>query len=183
MMFSFAHPHQVLTALSTYAGHFYGSMLWDLYGEAAWEVYRSWNTCVKQTWDIPRCSHIYLVEGFLSGDIPCTRKKILCQYVIFFKKLQVSPLREVRLLASVVARNRGSVTGKNLEHLREVFNLDPWTQHVGQFKANNTGYIVPEVDKWRAALLQKLLDQRRDMVACEEVMETITSLINSLCSS
>ena len=119
----------------------------------------------------------------MSGDIPSTRKKILCQYVNFFKKFQASPLREVRLLASVVARDRGSVTGKNLEHLREVFSLDPWTQHVGQFKTKYKGYIVPETDKWRDALLQKLLDQRRDMVACEEEVETITSLIDSLCSS
>ena len=140
-------------------------------------------TCVKLTWDIPRWSHNYLVEGLVSGDIPCTRKKTFRQYVNFLKKLQVSPLKEVRLLASVVARDRGSVTGKNLQHLREVFNLDPWTQHVGQFKTNYTGYIVPEVDKWRAALLQKLLDQHRNMVACEEELETITSLIDSLCSS
>ena len=70
-----------------------------------------------------------------------------------------------------------------MEHLREEFNLDPWTQHVSQFKAKYTGYTVPEVDKWRPALLKKLLDQRRDMDACEEDVETITSLIDSLCSS
>ena len=30
LMFSFASPQQVLSAVNVYAGHFYGSMLWDL---------------------------------------------------------------------------------------------------------------------------------------------------------
>ena len=34
----------------------------------------------------------------------------------------------MRLLANVVGKDMGSVTGRNLLHLKEVFNLDPWTQ-------------------------------------------------------
>ena len=66
---------------------------------------------------------------------------------------------------------------------RDEFNLDPWTQPVGKFKIEYTGYMVPEQDMWRLPLLQRLLDQRRDMVACEEEVEEITGLIDSLCSS
>ena len=123
------------------------------------------------------------MDNFLAGDLPSTRKKVLCQYVNFFKKLRVSPLREVRLLASVVGKDLGSVTGRNLLHLQEVFNLDPWTKPTGLFKQMYTGYMVPEVDSWRLPLLVRLLDQRRDMVVCEEEVETITGLIDSLCSS
>jgi hypothetical protein len=183
LMFSFASPHQVLSAVNVYAAHFYGSMLWDLSSEAAWQAYRSWNTCVKLAWDIPRWTHNYFVDNLLAGEIPSTRKKVLCHFVNFFRKLRLCPLREVRLLASVVGRDMGSVTGRNLLHLNEVFNLDPWTQPVGLFKKMYTGYMLPEVDRWRLSLLQRLLDQRRDMVACEEEVETITGLIDSLCST
>ena len=34
-MFEFAHPAQVLQAVNVYASHFYGSMLWNLYGVGA----------------------------------------------------------------------------------------------------------------------------------------------------
>jgi hypothetical protein len=182
-MFSFANPNQVLSAVNIYAAHFYGSMLWDLSSEAAWQVYRSWNTCVKLAWDIPRWTHNYFVDGLLAGQIPSTRKKILCQFVNFFKRLRSSPLREVRLLANVVGKDMGSVTGCNLLHLKEVFNLDPWTQPVGLFKKMYSGYSVPEVDSWRLPFLQRLLEQRRDMGACDEEVDAITGLIDSLCSS
>ena len=46
-LFSFALPLQVLGAVTVYSCHFYGSMLWDLFGENAGKVYRSWNTCMK----------------------------------------------------------------------------------------------------------------------------------------
>ena len=62
-MFAFAKPAQVLEAVTVYASHFYGSMLWDLYGEGANQVYRSWNTCVKLAWDIPRMTHNYFVDS------------------------------------------------------------------------------------------------------------------------
>ena len=35
MMFSWAHPRQVLEAIRVYTASFYGSMLYDLYGEEA----------------------------------------------------------------------------------------------------------------------------------------------------
>ena len=56
-MFSFALPEQVLSAVSVYTAHFYGAMLWDLYGEMSGQVFRSWNTCVKLAWGLPRSTH------------------------------------------------------------------------------------------------------------------------------
>ena len=44
-MFGFAHPSQVLNSVQIYTCHFYGSMLWDLFGEMSGQVYRAWNTC------------------------------------------------------------------------------------------------------------------------------------------
>ena len=42
--FSFARPEDILHAVSVYAGHWYGAMLWDLYGERFAQLYRSWST-------------------------------------------------------------------------------------------------------------------------------------------
>ena len=182
-MFSFAHPSQVLTSVSVYSAHFYGSMLWDLSSVAAGQVYRTWNTCVKLAWDVPRWTHNYFVDNLLGGDLPPVKKKLQCQYVNFFQKLRKSPLREVRILASVVGRDMESVTGKNLLMLEREFGLDPWIQTATTFKSKNIGYTIPSEDKWRLSLLQRLLNQRREMVACDEGVKDITELIESLCST
>ena len=92
-MFSFAYPSQILSSVSVYSAHFYGSMLWDLSSESAGQVCRSWNTCVKLAWDVPRWTHNYLVDNLLGGDLPPVKKKLMCQYVNFFQKLRKSPLR------------------------------------------------------------------------------------------
>ena len=49
-MFGFAHPAQVIQAVYVYAAHFYRSMLWNLCGLGASQVFRSWYTCVKLAW-------------------------------------------------------------------------------------------------------------------------------------
>ena len=76
-MFHFAHPAQVLQAVNVYASHFYGSMLWNLYGPGANQVLRSWNTCAKLAWGVPRWTHNYFVEHVLSCGIPSARQRIL----------------------------------------------------------------------------------------------------------
>ena len=60
-MFSWAAPADILKVLKTYCSAFYGSMLWDLGGEKAGQVYRSWNTAVKLTWSCPRWTRTFLV--------------------------------------------------------------------------------------------------------------------------
>ena len=181
-MFQFAHPNQVLTAVSMYSAHFYGAMLWDLYGEAAGMVFKSWNTCVKLTWDIPRSTHNYFVE-MLAGSLPSLRQKLLCQFVGFCHKLRSSASWEVRILAGIVGSDVGSTTGKNLKNIEEEFQVCPWSNSTGTFKSVYKGYQVPPEDSWRLPLLRKLLEQRREMITCDEDTGAITSLIDSLCFS
>ena len=76
-LFSFALPLQVLGAVTVYSCHFYGSMLWDLFGENAGKVYRSWNTCVKLVWNVPRNTHNYFVENLLAKSFYSVRAQIL----------------------------------------------------------------------------------------------------------
>ena len=133
-MFSFAEPFQVLQAINTYCGHFYGAMLWDLYGDEAMKVFRSWNTAVKDVWGVPRSTHTYLVEHMLGLGLPSVKHKLVCQYVGFFRKLQSSASWEVRVLSQIVARDAQSVTDRNLLHIKKEYCLDPWSMTVGAFK-------------------------------------------------
>ena len=182
-MFSFAHPAQILQAVRVYAAHFYGSMLWDLYGKAANQVFRSWNTCVKLAWGVPRWTHNYYVEHVLSAGIPHVRQQIICQYLGFFKNLRSSASPEIQLLVNMVGRDAGSVLGSNLLRIEEEFGLDPWGTSSVKLGQVYKYYAVPEVDEWRLPLLVKLLDQRREMSVCEERSVAVSELIDSLCHS
>ena len=181
-MFDFAHPDQVLSAVSTYSCHFYGSMLWDLSGSMAGQVFRSWNTCVKLAWSIPRSSHNYFVDG-LAGSLPSVKKKLLCQYVTFASKLATSVSREVRIMSAVFSNDIQSVTGRNLANIEQLFNLDPRREPVGSFKEKMVGHETPASDEWRLPLLRKLLNKRREFSACDDETSTLDELIESLCAS
>ena len=182
-MFEFANPVQVLQAVRVYAAHLYGSMLWNLYGVGASQVFRSWNTCVKLAWGVPRWTHNYFVEHVLSAGIPHVRQQVLCQYLGFTKKLLDSDSPEIKLLANLVARDAGAVTGSNLLNIEAEFGVDPWNCSSAQLADKYKVYDVPDEDQWRLPLLVKLLDQRREISACEERTKTVSELIDSLCHS
>ena len=119
----------------------------------------------------------------LAGPLPCIRKKLLCQFVGFCHKLRSSASWEVRVLASIADKDVGSTMSKNLRNIQLEFNMCPWSNTGHAFKKLYKDYPVPEEDNWRLPYLRKLLEQRRDMMICEEDTSTITSLVDSLCSS
>ena len=182
-MFHFALPGQVLNATNVYSAHFYGSMLWDLFGDMAGQVYRSWNTCVKLVWDLPRSTHNYLVEHMLARDFVSVRERIMVQYVRFVQRLPKSVSKEVRILQNIVKNDVRSVTGRNCLLLGLEFSLDPHTVSPEKFKEKYKFYAVPEQDDWRIPLLRTLLDHRYEMAACGDDLKTVTGLLESLCSS
>ena len=143
-IFIFGHPSQVLRAVQMYSCHFYGSMLWDLFGDMAGQVYRSWNTCVKLSWGIPRSSHNYFVDH-LAAPLQSVKKKLLCQYVSFYQRLSKSTSREVRIMSSIVAQDIGSVTGRNLRNISFLFKSNPKRDHAQHFKQVDIGYQTPEI--------------------------------------
>ena len=182
--FSFADQQQVLNAIQIYCGDFYGSMLWNLYGEKASQYYRCWNTSVKMCWDLPRSTHVVFVEHLLSCGLQSIRQQILTRYVKFFRSLLSSPSKEVAVIARVVSRDASSNTGLNLLniHLETRLNLksSPMSKfHDVFFKPS----IIEPADSWKLKLLEKYLKIRHDQnVACED-SSYIDKLIHSLCST
>ena len=61
----------------------YGSMLWDLSSERAEQFFKSWNTCVKLVYEIPRRTFNYLVEGLFAANHQRLRNQVLSRYPVF----------------------------------------------------------------------------------------------------
>ena len=64
--------------------------------------------------DVPRSTFTYLVEGFLTMEKTSLRNQILSRYPGFFRKLQMSPSKEVRMLAKMVETDPRSTLTRTL---------------------------------------------------------------------
>ena len=182
-MFGFAMPDQVISALRIYNTSFYGSMLFDLYGEEAEKIYRCWNTAVKLAWRVPRTTHSYLVENLLGKNFPTLRSSILSRFVKFFHGLTKCTGMETTTLAGLAQADARSTLGKNLRKITLETGKDARWAAPAIFRDCFKAIPVPEGDMWRIPLLARLLEERRDKEAMEEDTETVEELLNSLCSS
>ena len=63
------------------------------------------------------------------------------------------------------------------------FNLEPWTQPAMSFTKEYKMNETPAQNTWRPSLLLSLMREKYDMDVTGEDVETISGLIESLCSS
>ena len=181
--FSFAHPDQVLNAVNIYASHFYGAMLWDFTSDICGQFYRSWNTCVKLAWDIPRSTHTYLVDNLFGLNQVSHKNQMLSRYVNFHKSLLKSISREVQVVANIVSRDIRSTTGKNLAFIEMESKLDPWKASAAQVRSSLPKSEVPPQEQWRLPLLKQYIDHRQELkTQCEDTKE-ISKLMDGLCNT
>ena len=57
---SFANPKQILKAIQLYCSDAYGGMLWNLSSNVSEQFFKTWNTCVKLVYGLPRNTFTYL---------------------------------------------------------------------------------------------------------------------------
>ena len=89
------------------------------------------------------------------------------------------------MLCRYLARDIQSVTGKNLQFVQDLTNLDPWTTGNGKLKATLVTaemVEVPQQDMWRLPYLCSLLAQRSEAhrSALEPEETRLNELIHSL---
>ena len=183
--FKFAAPAEVLKAMKIHSTSFYGSSLWDLDGEKAKQVYSSWNQSIKLIWGCPLWTRTYFVQQVLSCGHTSARVDILSRFVKFFQSLRVSASKEIQVLSRYIARDIRSVTGWNLQLVRDLTKLDPWVTSSYKLKAALIGaekVEVPANDHWRPPYLCSLLAQRGVVhsLAMEAEESALSDLIASL---
>ena len=185
-VFGFASPVEMLSAIKIYCCSFYGSMLWDLGGQGAIQVFNSCTTCVKLSWAVPRATRTYLVQQVLDSSLTSARVDILARFAGFFQGLRKSPSYEVAVMAGLAGRDIRSITGKNLKMLEEISGLDTWVYGSGRIKQElvKTEIVaVPPQDQWRVGYLARLLEERQLLHygGNQEGEERVSGLIDSLC--
>ena len=140
---SFAQPRQIMQAIQVLCTDAYGSMLWNLSSDQAEQFFKSWNTCVKLVYGVPRSTFTYLVEGFFAADNTSLRNQVLSRYPGFFRNLLNSPSREVRILAGIVSKDPRSTTCSNLNYLENVTKVN----QLQVYSATRVRQALPEPEK------------------------------------
>ena len=87
------------------------------------------------------------------------------------------------MLVHIVARDLRTTTGSNLQLVRDLTGLDPWSclgSEVKKVMAEKLA-VVPEQDGWRLPYLGRLLEQRGELYYEMEDTDELTELIDSLC--
>ena len=98
------------------------------------------------------------------------------------------PSFEVAVLARISARDIRSSLGKNLQRIRDLTQLDPWTALKAQLHAaleRGLLFATPEADIWRPRCLANLLAERSQAFyrADDDEVCRLSSLIESLVSN
>ena len=142
-------------------------------------MFKSWNTCVKLIWGVPRSTYTYLVENVLAADFVSLKNQVYGRYVTYFQNLFKSTSKEIRHLMRIVSRDSRSVTCRNVEHLTNLTGLSPWDFSCGRIKEKLPRTAVPAGDWWRPGLLLKLLEMRGKVADHDR----LAKMVDSLCST
>ena len=89
------------------------------------------------------------------------------------------------MLSRLLARDVQSVTGSNLNLIRDLTKFDPWTvskKMLREALIDNERVEVPSNDRWRLPYLVKLVNLKKEahLMALEEEEERLNELIKSL---
>jgi hypothetical protein len=119
------------------------------------------------------------VEGFLAKDQKSLRNQVLSRYPGFYRKLQSSPSKEVRMLVKMVSSDPRSTTCKNLKYLRERTWLDQ-PEMLSSLRTTEVLPVkdVPQAGMWRLGLLSHLMEMKT-----VQDSQHITAMLDSLCST
>ena len=159
-------------------------MLWDLGSDSAESFFKCWNTNVKLVFGLPRNTFTYLVEGFFASSFISLRNQVYSRYAGFYRKLLLSPSREVQFLARIVRQDPRSTTCKNLRMLSEKTSLSqPEFYSSERVKAALPVKSVPEAEQWRLGLLKSLIIVRDEKMNRIEDTRHICAMFESLCST
>ena len=181
---AYADPLHKVKAVQVICTDAYGCMLWDLASSSAEQFFKSWNTCVKLCYDIPRNTFTYLVEGYLAADVAPLRNQVMARYAGFYRSLLQSPSREIRAMARIVSNDPRSSTCGNLRLLRQVTGLSqPQLLSNYRVKASLPVKEVPEKEVWRLGLLASLLKVRVEKYSRAEDTSNISAMIQSICTT
>ena len=171
------HPFVVISLVSIYFSSFYGSNLWDLYSDAANQVYASWNVFIRKTFDLPFATHRYILNEL--SNKTHIRILLLKRFVKFYNQLKCCQKTEVRHLFLKQRSDYLSIFGRNCINLCRELNVSSIEEvNIDSIKMPQ---VTLQADSWRVVFLKELLGIRDNFLNTELSPGEIAEMIDYVC--
>ena len=180
--FFFAHPQTKLRINNTYNCHFTGSPFWDLFGQDALKLEKTWNVSVRQMFSLPRESHRYLIEP-VSENLHL-KKLLLLRFMSFLRQIKSSAKSVPKDLLRVIENDTRSTTGNNIRNILRLTQRVK-IEDVSKHDIQNICYCpIPNNEEWRIPFIKEIIEARNSSV---EVVgftsDELSDILEYLCSN
>ena len=180
--FFFLSPAVKMKLFEIYTESFYGSSIWNLFGSSCDKIYRAYNVTVRQTFQVPRETHRYLVESISESVHP--KVFLSSRLVKFTSSLNDCNKVSIRILTKLYQNDLRTCLGKNLHEISRICQISKEKLTPGAVKHGMMYFSPPENEEWRGPALHDLLNVQNNYMTLEGFNEhEINEMINFLCTT
>ena len=156
--FWFTHSHTKAFINRVYNSHFYGSVLWNLFGKEASMLHNTWSVSMRKMFGLDRRSHRYLIEPV--SDMKHIKTSLMQRFVGFTKKISSSRKNILRNAFNIFKSDCRCTTGYNLRTIMVECDMDT----IDDLSPNAIKRLkfqpVPEGEQWRISVIRDLVEIR-----------------------
>ena len=178
--FHYAHPLTKVKINNIFNSYFYGSALWDLFGNEAVRLEKSWNVSQRIMLGIPRNTHRYFIEPL--SDTRHIMLSIYKRYIKFVQSISLSSKPSLRKMLAVVKNECRSNTGRNLRKLMKavgktcIDDLD--AKDINKLTYNE----IPTGDEWKIDMAREIIEVKNgglivDIMSPNEIDEILVHVV------
>ena len=143
----FVSPDVKMKLFDIYTHSFYGSNLWNLFGKDCDSIYKAFNVSVRNTFQVPRETHRYLIENICETFHP--QVFLSSRYVKFHTSMLNCNKSSIRTIANFFHSDQRTVYGKNLSEISRLCSCEVNEITPTRVKQDMKYFLPPENEKWR----------------------------------
>ena len=153
--FHFAHHQTRIRINNIFNSYFYGSPLWDLFGNESERLEKTWNISLRMMLDLPRNSHRFFLESLSKTKHITT--SLYKRYMKFIESISISKKDVLKCILDTVRFQCQSNTGRNLRRIMKKVNKST-VKDIKIKDIQSLTYVdVPITDKWKIDMASELL--------------------------
>ena len=150
--FYFSHLKTKVWANDRFNTCFYGSPLWEMVSRNYEKIEKSWNVSQRLMLSMPRTSHRFFIEPI--SQRPHIIKSLKQRFINFVLKIKNSRKKVLRHMLELVKDDCRSNTGRNIRHLKLVYN----ESQIEKIELNKVPYkTIPHDSTWKLTLTNEIL--------------------------
>ena len=158
--FRFAHPKTLIRTNNIFNTSLYGCVLWDLFGNEACRLEKTWNVSQLLMLGLHRGTHPYFIQP-VSGT-KHIMLHIYKRFVGFVSQMLKSKKTALRSLCSKLMNDSRSTIGKNIRRLMIRFNCGTYKELEKNIKKDIPYMPADEKDLWKIEAVKELTEAKYD---------------------